>query len=408
MLRSKRLTTYATSKEACKIFQKIFNEKCGYDFGGPTFKRPGKFYQHDIDFEAINRQPKAYVRSKLSEPILDLMKMIFNMKHIDKMEAKCILDLERVPLGQLSSAQIYSAMAVLKRISELIANQNGLQREFENASNEFYTLIPHGFSVKRPPIIDSNEMIKAKNELLESLLRSGAAYGYFTGQNGDRIHPFDACYEKITTGINLLAKNDAEFIKISDVVRNTHGATHNSYTLEVVDVYKLKRKREDVRSRTYKKLENRQMLWHGSRTTNFVSILTKGLRVAPKQAVSTGYMFGKGIYFADMVSKSANYCTAGLVNNTGLMLLCDVALGNSKLPTHAQDCSDLPNENEQSVKACGATYPTEFSTLDGIKIATGGLRQADFPTYLNYNEYVVYDINQVKMKYLVKVKFNYK
>lgn len=116
-------------------------------------------------------------------------------------------------------------------------------------------------------------------------------------------------------------------------------------------------------------------------------------------------MFGKGIYFADVVSKSANYCTAGLVNNTGLLLLCDVALGKSKLPTYAHDCSDLPNKNEHSVKACGATYPTEYSTLDGIKIATGGLKKADFPTCLNYNEYVVYDINQVKMKYLVKVKF---
>lgn len=39
-------------------------------------------------------------------------------------------------------------------------------------------------------------------------------------------------------------------------------------------------------------------------------------------------MFGKGIYFADMVSKSANYCMVSHGNNTGLLLLCDVALGN--------------------------------------------------------------------------------
>lgn len=39
-------------------------------------------------------------------------------------------------------------------------------------------------------------------------------------------------------------------------------------------------------------------------------------------------MFGKGIYFADMVSKSANYCRAGPGNNIGIMLLCDVALGD--------------------------------------------------------------------------------
>ena len=39
-------------------------------------------------------------------------------------------------------------------------------------------------------------------------------------------------------------------------------------------------------------------------------------------------MFGKGIYFADMVSKSANYCFASRSNPRGLLLLCEVALGS--------------------------------------------------------------------------------
>ena len=42
----------------------------------------------------------------------------------------------------------------------------------------------------------------------------------------------------------------------------------------------------------------------------------------------TGYMFGKGVYFADMVSKSANYCRTSKQDPLGLMLLCEVALGN--------------------------------------------------------------------------------
>ena len=44
------------------------------------------------------------------------------------------------------------------------------------------------------------------------------------------------------------------------------------------------------------------LLWHGSRLTNWVGILSKGLRIAPPEAPVTGYMFGKGVYFADMVS----------------------------------------------------------------------------------------------------------
>ena len=42
----------------------------------------------------------------------------------------------------------------------------------------------------------------------------------------------------------------------------------------------------------------------------------------------TGYMFGKGIYFSDVVSKAANYCHASLGSAEGLLLLCEVALGN--------------------------------------------------------------------------------
>lgn len=42
----------------------------------------------------------------------------------------------------------------------------------------------------------------------------------------------------------------------------------------------------------------------------------------------TGYMFGKGVYFADMVSKSANYCRVNKSSPVGLLMLCEVALGN--------------------------------------------------------------------------------
>ena len=61
--------------------------------------------------------------------------------------------------------------------------------------------------------------------------------------------------------------------------------------------------------------------------TNFAGILSQGLRIAPPEAPVTGYMFGKGIYFADMVTKSAGYCYHHNNNNTGLLLLSEVAIG---------------------------------------------------------------------------------
>lgn len=120
----------------------------------------------------------------------------------------------------------------------------------------------------------------------------------------------------------------------------------------ILQVYKVRRHGEDKRYNAFKKLPNRKLLWHGSRLTNFAGIISQvcfvinnsnnlkildyfvlfynlqGLRIAPPEAPATGYMFGKGIYFADMVSKSANYCCTSPNNPIGLMLLCEVALGN--------------------------------------------------------------------------------
>ena len=54
------------------------------------------------------------------------------------------------------------------------------------------------------------------------------------------------------------------------------------------------------------------------------------------EAPATGYMFGKGVYFADMSSKSANYCFANKQSSTGVLMLCDVALGGAYERTGAE------------------------------------------------------------------------
>ena len=76
------------------------------------------------------------------------------------------------------------------------------------------------------------------------------------------------------------------------------------------------------------------LLWHGSRLTNWMGILSQGLRIAPPEAPVTGYMFGKGVYFADVSSKSANYCYATKSKNVGLILLCEVCLNILFAPLH--------------------------------------------------------------------------
>ena len=65
------------------------------------------------------------------------------------------------------------------------------------------------------------------------------------------------------------------------------------------------------------------LLWHGSRISNFVGILSQGLRIAPPEAPVSGYLFGKGIYLADMAEKSIHYCRS-YGSDTALILLIEV------------------------------------------------------------------------------------
>ena len=100
----------------------------------------------------------------------------------------------------------------------------------------------------------------------------------------------------------------------------------------------------------------------------------QGLRIAPPEAPVTGYMFGKGIYFADMVSKSANYCNTTRSNNTGLLLLCDVALGSMYERKAADYIEKLP-AGKHSTKGLGknstARHVSLYFTFNSTSRYTG-------------------------------------
>jgi poly [ADP-ribose] polymerase 1 len=124
----------------------------------------------------------------------------------------------------------------------------------------------------------------------------------------------------------------------------------------------------------------------------------------------TGYMFGKGIYFADMCSKSANYCFTSHQDPVGFMLLSEVALGNTHDLTQATYVEKLP-KGKHSAKGIGKTQPNPKGAVkrdDGTVVPMGKpITKESRDSSLLYNEFIVYDTAQVNLKYLLKVKFDY-
>ena len=282
-------------------------------------------------------------------------------------------------------------------------------------SGSVFHLICLSFVLRVHLLFYYKTIFQTKIEMLDNLLEIELAYQLLQtskDESAEQKEPIDIHYEKLNTKMEVLKRDSDEFKMLEKYVKNTHASTHNMYSLKVEQIFKVDREGENKRFAPYKEYGNRMLLWHGSRTTNFAGILSQGLRIAPPEAPVTGYMFGKGIYFADMVSKSANYCRTSPADNTGLLMLCDVALGNMYEKTAADYIEKLPS-GMHSCKGVGRTEPDpkDFATIeDGIKVPFGsGVKNATVQgTSLLYNEYIIYDVNQCNAKYLFRLKFNYK
>ncbi|XP_056150659.1 poly [ADP-ribose] polymerase 1 [Lampris incognitus] len=410
-----KLDKFHDKNSAVDNFLGVYKEKTGNIWSCSNFtKYPNKFYPLEIDYgqdeEAVKKlTATAGTKSQLPKPVQELIRMIFDVESMKKAMVEFEIDLQKMPLGKLSKRQIQSAYALLSEVQQAVAG--GVpEAQILDLSNRFYTLIPHDFGMKKPPLLSNLDYIQAKVQMLDNLLDIEVAYSLLRGGAEDNgSDPIDINYEKLKTKIEVVDKSTKEAEIISQYVKNTHAATHNTYTLEVQEIFKVVREGEYQRYHPFKELHNRQLLWHGSRATNYAGIFSQGLRIAPPEAPVTGYMFGKGVYFADMVSKSANYCHTSQSDPVGLLLLAEVALGNMHELKKASHITKLP-KGKHSVKGLGRTAPDANATvnLDGVQVPLGkGVHTNIDDTSLLYNEYIVYDVAQVNLKYLLKIKFNY-
>jgi poly [ADP-ribose] polymerase 1 len=406
----------SSAQVAVVEFERLYRDKTGNKWNsGPEFvKKRGKYYPIDIDYEDDSKkrlmlEEKSKIPSKLPEQVQNLVRMIFDINLMNQMMVEFQLDLERMPLGRLSKKQLQEANETLKELSDLVA-RGAAEVEFVAMSNKFYTLVPHSFGMKQAPVIDTLEAIKQKIDMIESLLEIEIAYSMLQEDVDDELNPLDCRYDQLKAELAPLKHTSKEFKTIQEFVNNTHADTHNTYKLIVEDVFKVKREGEAARYKPFKKLHNRQLLWHGSRLTNFVGILKNGLRIAPPEAPATGYMFGKGVYFADSVSKSANYCFASPEFDAGLLLLSEVALGDTHDLTRSNYITQLP-EGKHSTKGVGKTFPDPKMAQkgrDGVVVPLGKMIVDEtIQTSLLYNEYIVYDPAQINVKYLLKMKFDH-
>ncbi|XP_020591217.1 poly [ADP-ribose] polymerase 1 [Phalaenopsis equestris] len=407
------------SKSQCILeFKRLFLEKTGSSWEaweqGRFEKQPGKFCPLDIDYGVKpalkNKEPKS-TKSNLDPQLQGLMKMLFNVETYRAAMLEFQIDMTEMPLGKLSKKNIQKGFEALTEIQNLLNNSNRHEpavREslIVDASNRFFTLIP---SI-HPHVIRDEDEFKAKVKMLEALQDIEIA-SRLVGFGEENDETLDEKYMKLQCEISPLPHDSEDFQMVKNYLLNTHAPTHQYWSLELEEVFALQREGEFDKYAPYRdKLKNKMLLWHGSRLTNFVGILSQGLRIAPPEAPVTGYMFGKGVYFADLVSKSAQYCYVDKKDPIGLMLLSEVALGEMYELKEAKFI-EKPPKGKHSTKGLGKTVPleSEFVKWRDVTVPCGKpVPSSVRASELMYNEYIVYDTAQIKMQFLLKVRFQHK
>ncbi|KAF1323593.1 Poly polymerase catalytic domain containing protein, partial [Globisporangium splendens] len=441
------LESYGTSLEKAKSsFQKKFLDKSGNEWplAGPFEKVAGKYVlvelddqepEDDEDANASTKEAeKDTVPSTLPEQVQDVLKVGNNYvlkKWVQLSDALSEIDELQKTDNPAANNKTPGARtgtrrsARPKRVTTANASKiRKLKNNLKSLTSEFYTLIPHDFGRSLPPVIDTMAEVKLKIDLLEvfadlEISQKLQQEKKKSQADGMAINSLDAQYNMINVKMEPLPESEEEYKIIES------------------SILKIARPSEELFHDTFQSVNNHKLLWHGSRLSNVVGILSKGLRIAPPEAPSNGYMFGKGIYFADSVSKSANYCWTTPEQPKGVLILAEVALGTCYEALEAEDLSyqklkssrncdsthglgrmAAPEECHETMYALGYHSQKGKASLglicalcafrdDGVVVPIGEFMPTEANGELLYNEYIVYRQEQVKLRYIVALDFEY-
>ncbi|KAI4294510.1 PARP-1-like protein [Schizophyllum commune Loenen D] len=437
--------------------------------GSPTLKKR----------KPNSEAPAPPPESKLPPEIQALVRFLFNKDYMHAHLAALNYDVNKQPLGKLAQSTILQGFQALKDLAEVIADPDGeksmalggLRTAVAALTSRYYTVIPHVFGRRIPTVIDNDTLLKAELDLVSSLsdmalatqldsatrsrlsitstsdatASTSSSSAPTSGHIPTRTrapnsttptttltptHPLDANLASLDLkSIAVVEHKSAEFTAIATYARDTNegiGGWNVSRDMQVLEVFRIERQGEEQRwingGWASAGEKQRLLLWHGSRASNFVGILKQGLRIAPPEAPATGYEFGKGVYFGDMLGISANYTHASLSGNTGLLLLCEVVAQ----PYHEayefdfQADQTCKKNGKVATKALGKMQHQDWTDA-GEKLGRDDLRgvlmpgghakdlSSTFPRPSvkcedNWNEYIAYDVSQIRMRYLLQVR----
>lgn len=295
----------------------------------------------------------------------------------------------RTPLGLVTANTIEEARDLLNNLEKFISKKNFNDNKYIHNLEDYLKLIPQKVPPKRgwyETFFTDFSSLEKQNSFLDQLEGSIDLYKDKEKQALENAKTNKKEIPKLfNTNLELIT--DQKIISsITNFFDKHKNNSHVSSHLKLKNVFLMKNDAiEQNFNKISKEIKNVKRLWHGTRAFNVLSILKNGL-IIPKAGAGyhiNGRMFGNGIYFSDQSTKSLNYAygywDGGAKDNNCYMFLSDVAMGKEYIPSGPDG-----KISKDSLAKQGFNSTFAKSKISGV---------------LN-NEMIVYDINQVHLKYL--------
>lgn len=296
------------------------------------------------------------------------------------------------PLGLLTRGAINDARSIISKINS--RNRKGLL-------GDYMTLVPQSFSRQDRSWVETFlNTAESRNQQIAFLTQLEQSLDFHDSNNvasNDDTALSDLFKYKIAleTGskvFNEIAK------KFSSSRLRDHGS--RLYNARIKNVYTFTNAEADTTFDAKAKLIGNVIEgWHGTRAMNLLSIASKGLRNPRQESglVTTGAMFGRGIYSSTCSTKALGYSDTGVWGgsrgNTHYLFLVDLALGNTYIPGKTQ-----PNSQQWESILDGKLKDTSgkpFNSIDAIP---------KYHNWLRNPETIVPDSTQMRIKYLLELE----
>lgn len=362
------------------------------------------------------KQRIEFKKSNLPYELAMLLKELLGVQTADEILSNCNIDKTKLPMEKIDSRLVVRAFQILAQIEVQLLKTTRKSHHVFELSSKFSELIPQMNQRSSSFLIDDILKLRQKFSTV-CQLRGVVTYLELIKEldlfSGNEFNPIDNLFPKLKTTLVRIPNQSEERVKIEQGLV-THGKKHSRFDLNLRDLYRIEKEDQRAAFWPFRKL-NRKLLWHGDTAINITSKIKNGIDIFPGESPDSGNIFGKAIYFTDVVSKAALYCSAGRLNTTGFMLLCDVAVGTSyNIPR--SKIFKRPPKGFHSVKGVGKFASKTSIVVDGAEFCVSEPVKNDEEiselkigeSAFNYNEYAIYDVSQIKIAYLVQVDFKFK